>query len=95
MLITKTLFKEFLDLEMYAWYHVHDKEKYDWIQADTYGEIEMPDEDDFVDEGEEVEKYFLQRYRVEDIVDISLLPSHEQESGTRKAIAKKTPVIYQ
>lgn len=95
MLITKTLFKEFLDLEIYAWYHLNDREKYEWIQADTYGEIEMPDEDDFVDEGEEVEKYFLQRYGTQDIVDISILASHEQESATRIAIAQRVPIIYQ
>lgn len=95
MTITKTLYKEFLDLPAYAWYHIHDREKYDWIEADKYGEVEMPDEDDFADEGEEVEKYFLQRYGVEDIVNISLLPSHEQESATRTAITKKAPIIYQ
>ena len=95
MQITKTLFKEFLDLPIYAWYHIHNKEKYEWIQRDQYGEVEMPDEDNFEDEGEEVEKYFLQLYHPEDILNISLLTVEEQESATKTAIDKRVPVIYQ
>ena len=95
MHITKTLFKEFLDLPIYAWYHIHNKEKYEWIQRDQYGEVEMPDEDNFEDEGEEVEKYFLQLYHPEDILNISLLTVEEQESATKTAIDKRVPVIYQ
>jgi hypothetical protein len=47
--ITKTLYKEFLDLPIYAWYHIHDRDKYDWIQSDTYGSLDDPNEDDLSD----------------------------------------------
>jgi hypothetical protein len=49
MAITKTLYKEFLDLPIYAWYHLHDRDKYDWIQSDTYGSLDDPSEDDLSD----------------------------------------------
>lgn len=93
--ITKTLYKEFLDLPIYAWYHIHDRDKYDWIQSDTYGSLDDPNEDDLSDLWDDAEKFFLQRYNPEEITDISKYPFEEQISATKEALEKRAPVIYQ
>lgn len=95
MNITKTLFKEYLDLEIYAWYHVHNKEKYEWIQSDTYGSLDDPSEDDLSDMWDDVEKYFLQRYNPAEITDISKYPLDQQIGATNEAIQRRAPIIYQ
>lgn len=37
MRITKTLFVEFLQCPKLAWFHMHEKEKYNLIQEHLYG----------------------------------------------------------
>lgn len=95
MAITKTLYKEFLDLPIYAWYHLHDRDKYDWIQSDTYGSLDDPSEDDLSDLWDDTEKFFLQRYNPSEISDISQYPFEEQINATKKATKERAPVIYQ
>ena len=98
-IITKTLFKEFLDLPVYAWYHIHDREKYNAIQTMLYGQTDHVSQNDLEEDLQDVEQWYLKRFSESDILDLSIGEGkrdlHELDQKTRVAIQEKASIIYQ
>ena len=96
MLITKTLYREFMECPKYSWYHVNKPESYRYIQDTLYWSEDSDEEASESDE-KQVEKLFLWRFSIPRITDLSEYWVHSNvlHDKTMEAIKNKEHIIYQ
>jgi len=96
MNLTKTLYREFLQCPKYAWFHVHNKEFYNYIQEHLYWPDDL-EEEATESEEKEVENLFLSQYSDNRVLDLSENRGNPEilHQRTLQAIFDKIHVIYQ
>ena len=97
MLLTKTLYREFLECPKYAWFHIHKRGVYEYIQEHLYGPEDYDQQEANDTEEKQVEKLFLSHYSDSRIVDLSEYREDPKllHEKTLLAIQDKERVIYQ
>lgn len=97
MLITKTLYREFLECPKYGWFHLHKPDIYAYIQEHLYGPEDYDEQEASDTEEKQVEKLFLSHYSEIRIVDLSEYrwDPNLLHQKTIQALQDKEHVIYQ